>query len=362
MAEELTLTQIREQLIQLEAALDLSAKQEEIVKLQVQTQIPDFWSDEAKAKNIMKRLSRLQEQVNTFAQISSDIKSLQELESLSADETTSAEIAKESKALIKRFRRLKLHSLLSGPYDDGDAILSVHSGQGGTEAMDWAAMLMRMYQRFFERQSWQFDITDELPGDEAGIKTVTFLVNADYAYGYLKSEAGTHRLVRQSPFNADNLRQTSFALVEVLPSLKTTPTQIDLKDEELEWQFFRSSGKGGQNVNKVSTAVRLTHKPTGITVTSQSQRHQEQNRKIALEILTSKLWQQEQAVLSKKQDEIKGDHKLAGWGNQIRSYVLHPYHLVKDTRTDHESTNTDAVLDGDIKEFIDSYLLETLNP
>jgi peptide chain release factor 2 len=246
---------------------------------------------------------------------------------------------------------------LAGPYDAKNATMLIHAGQGGTEAMDWTSMLLRMYLRFCERRGWQTIILDSTSGEEAGIKSVTFLVKGLYAYGYLKNEAGTHRLVRQSPFNADNLRQTSFALVEVLPEFEEIDLpDIKIKDNDLEVSFFRSSSQGGQNVQKVSTAVRIIHKPTNIVVTAQSERFQEQNRKIALNLLRAKLWAREKEMAAKTKETIKGEYHPASWGTQIRSYVLHPYKMVKDLRTEVETSSTETVLDGDIDLFVDEEL------
>jgi peptide chain release factor 2 len=259
------------------------------------------------------------------------------------------------KELAKELDRMEFALYLSGPYDRGDAIFSVHSGQGGTEAMDWTSMLHRMYTRYIERKGWESEEIDYTPGDEAGIKSITVTVSGPYAYGLLKAEAGVHRLVRQSPFNSDKLRQTSFAMVEVLPVLDEN-AEVELKDDELEWDFFRSGGKGGQNVNKVSTAVRLRHTPTGIIVTSQAQRYQGQNREYALKVLRAKLWELGEQKKLAEEKSARGAYKTPGWGNQIRSYVLHPYHMVKDLRTRYETGNTDRVLDGDIEDFIIAYL------
>ena len=308
----------------------------------------------------MRDLSGLREQVTTWhtlTQSVADASELLEMAVESDDPELIAEIAADAERLRKQYEALEFQLALGGPYDRNGAILSIHAGVGGTEAQDWAQMLMRMYLRWIERKDYSGEITNQLEGEEAGIKTVTIEVGGPFAYGYLKAERGVHRLVRISPFDSSARRHTSFALVEVLPVLEDE-LAIEVKSEDVKMDVYRSGGAGGQHMQKNSTAVRLTHIPTGIVVTCQNERSQLQNRESALKVLRGKLVDLELQRVEEEQARLKGKHVEAGWGNQIRSYVLQPYQMVKDMRTDVEIGNTGAVLDGEIDPFIQAWLKE----
>jgi len=342
------------QIEEVKKSLRFDSKKDELKSLEEVVASPTFWQDQEKAKELMQRIGALREEIATFEKLQSDLSSLLEL---AEEKEFIGELDSEIIKIEARLKEFQKKTYLSGVYDSKNAIVSIHAGQGGVEAMDWVSILFRMYLRFCEKRKWGVQILDETPGEEAGLKSVVFKISGMCAYGYLKNEAGTHRLVRQSPFNADRLRQTSFALVEVLPELEEVDLpDIKINEDDLEWQFFRASSQGGQNVQKVSTAVRLSHKPTGIVVTAQSERFQEQNRKIALNLLRAKLWARKQEETQKTKRLLKGEYRPATWGTQIRSYVLHPYKMVKDLRTGVETSNTEAVLDGELDEFIEAEL------
>jgi peptide chain release factor 2 len=323
-------------------------------------QDPDFWNDIEKAQEILQRSKSLKDKVEKFENLVKrvdDYEVLIELADMEEDLSVLDEIVRERKDIENKIEELRIETLLSGEYDKNNAILTIHAGAGGTEACDWASMLLRMYTRWAEGKGYKVNTIDFLPGDEAGVKSVTLEITGEYAYGYLKAEKGVHRLVRISPFDAAGKRHTSFASIEVLPEI--TPEQdIDIRAEDLKIDTYRSGGAGGQYVNKTESAIRITHIPTGIVVQCQSERSQHANREAAMKMLKAKLIDLKEREHKEKIEDLTGDLKDIGWGSQIRSYVFQPYTLVKDHRTGVEIGNIQAVMDGEIDEFINAYLKE----
>ena len=332
--------------------------QEEIKKLDEEMGKPNFWDDTKKAQEISSKRNVLAgklEKINEVEEKINYLKDFLELLELEPDENSANEVKEEIEKLEKTVNKLEVESLLSGEYDAKNAIVSVQAGSGGVEACDWAEMLLRMYLRWAEDKGFNVEMVDYQPDDVAGIKSATFIVKGPYAYGYLKGEQGVHRLVRISPFDANKRRHTSFAAVSVIPEIGEE-VKVEIKDEDLRIDTFRASGAGGQHVNKTDSAVRITHLPTGIVVTCQSERSQIQNRAKAMQMLKAKLYQLELQKQKEKKKQLEGEKKDITWGSQIRSYVFQPYQMVKDLRTGYETGNIQAVMDGDLDDFIDSYL------
>lgn len=302
----------------------------------------------------MRQAARLRSNIRTWLDTQQRVRDALELAELE-DDSMAEELAAEADALQTIVDGLLFRAKLSGKYDAEDAYLAIHAGAGGTDAQDWAAMLLRMYLRWAERRGFKAEIVSEMPGDEAGIKSVTVSIQGDYVFGYLRSERGVHRLVRLSPFDSNHRRHTSFCLVEIWPDVQED-VDIEVDEKDLQIDTFRSSGAGGQNVQKNETAIRITHLPTGLVVSCQNERSQTQNKERALQVLKMRLLDLEHQKQEEEFAALKGEHVSAAWGNQIRSYVLHPYQLVKDLRTDHETGNTQAVLDGDLDAFMEAYL------
>jgi peptide chain release factor 2 len=323
-------------------------------KLRVETQRPGFWQDSESAQKQMKKLSVLEKKTEKWLKIKNDIDEMVELANLDDSQTT-VELASQLEAVQERYSKLKKDLKFKGQYDSHDVILSIHAGAGGTDAQDWAQMLLRMYVRWAENSDCEVSLIEESSGEEAGIKSATLEIDGDNIYGKLKSEHGVHRLVRLSPFNSDNLRQTSFAKVEVVPKIELD-SEVEIDEKDLKIDVYKSAGKGGQSVNTTDSAVRITHLPTNIVVAIQNERSQIQNKETAMTILRSKLVQLKIEQHQDDIDKIKGPNQSAEWGNQIRNYVLHPYKQVKDSRTGFQTADTAGVLDGKIDEFITAYL------
>jgi len=326
--------------------------------LDAQVGAPDFWNNPQAAAEVVKQQAKLGRRIEPWQELQQNTDDLLELIGL-GDSTMQADLTSQLSQLQSEYTSRKDELKLAGPHDDYDAILSIYAGAGGTDAQDWAQMLLRMYVRWAEKSGLEVKTIDESAGDEAGIKSVTLEIAGPFAYGKLKSEHGVHRLVRLSPFNSDNLRQTSFAKVDVLPKIDR-PEDLEIDDKDLRIDVYRSGGHGGQSVNTTDSAVRVTHVPTNISVAIQNERSQLQNKETALTILRSRLIQLQMEQHKERLDELKGPNQSAEWGNQIRSYVLHPYKQVKDVRTRYETTDPDAVLDGDLDPFIQAYLDATL--
>lgn len=334
--------------------LSITELKQQLEKLQQTSQQPEFWDDSSSAQNVMKQIAKLEARVAPWLKLAASTQELNDMLSLN-DASLQAELTEQLASISRDFNALKTDLKFNGPYDGYDIILSIYAGAGGTDAQDWAQMLHRMYNRFFEKNGFKVALIDESAGDEAGIKSLTMQVEGPFAYGKLKGEHGVHRLVRLSPFNSDNLRQTSFAKVEIMPKIDK-PDDLEIDEKDLKIDVYRSGGKGGQSVNTTDSAVRITHSPTGLTVSIQNERSQLQNRETAMTILRSRLAQLQREQHKEVLSELKGPSQSAEWGNQIRSYVLHPYKQVKDLRTRYETSDPDGILDGNLEELIEAYL------
>ncbi|MBP9828348.1 peptide chain release factor 2 [Patescibacteria group bacterium] len=341
-------------------ALQLDEKRARVVELQGVMNESDFWQDQNRARAVSQESSDLVSELGAWDGLHRELDDLRDLVRLAEEERDDVVKMEAEEALLKleeRFSVMEFQMLLAGEFDSRNAIVSLHAGAGGTDANDWVAMLLRMYTRFAERHGFSVELLDESRGEEAGFKSVTFGVRGRYAYGWLRSEHGVHRLVRISPFDAEQMRHTTFALAEVLPEFAEVDQKaIEIDPEDLRIDTFMASGKGGQSVNTTYSAVRITHIPTGISVSCQNERSQSQNKDTAMKVLQSKLYRLMVEARAEKLSDVKGEHKTAAWGNQIRSYVLHPYKMVKDHRTDIETTDTEAVLGGDLDAFCEAYL------
>ncbi|MCI5517564.1 MAG: peptide chain release factor 2 [Roseburia porci] len=339
-------------------SLDLAGKEQKIQELEREMEAADFWNDPVVSQNKMKELKSLKDDVSTYAALAQqyeDIETMIEMGYEENDESLIPEIQGMLDEFIQTYDAIRMKTLLSGEYDGDNAIVSLHAGAGGTESCDWAQMLFRMYSKWADKKGFSLEVLDSLDGEEAGIKSITFQVNGENAYGYMKSEKGVHRLVRISPFNAAGKRQTSFVSCDVMPDIKED-LDVEINDDDIRVDTYRSSGAGGQHINKTSSAIRITHLPTGIVVQCQNERSQHMNKEKAMQMLKAKLYLLKQQENAEKAAGIRGEVTEIGWGNQIRSYVMQPYTMVKDHRTGVESGNVDAVMDGAIDPFINGYL------
>ncbi|WP_152399995.1 peptide chain release factor 2 [Paenibacillus cellulositrophicus] len=352
------LREIATKLTNLRGSLDLDLKQEMISNFEEKMSAPDFWDDNEKAQSVIAEMNAVKSSVDEYEKLQQeydDASMMAELADEEGDESLAAEIAEAVGSLTKKLDEFELKLLLSQPYDKMNAILELHPGAGGTESQDWGQMLLRMYTRWAEKHGFKVETLDYLPGDEAGIKSVTLLIKGFNAYGYLKAEKGVHRLVRISPFDSSGRRHTSFVSCDVVPEI-TEDVDVEIRTEDLKIDTYRASGAGGQHINTTDSAVRITHIPTGVVVTCQNERSQIKNRERAMTMLRSKLYERKLEEQQKQLDEIRGEQSDIAWGSQIRSYVFHPYSMVKDHRTSVETGNVGAVMDGDLDPFIDGYL------
>lgn len=341
---------------------DLDTVKVEIKALEKEMLLKDFWNNQEHAQSVSKEFAKLTEEVAVWEGINSEIKELKEMAELyynQGDDSVSEDVLIQLLDLTKRFEKMEFATLFAADYDKENAIVSIHAGSGGTEAQDWTQMLLRMYVRFAEDKNWKVTILSESRADDVGLKSVTLKVAGRYAYGYFRSEAGVHRLVRISPFDAEKMRHTTFALVETLPELEDV-ADLELNTKDLRIDTFLASGHGGQSVNTTYSAVRIVHIPTGTTVSCQNERSQQQNKETALKILKSKLHQIKLKERDEQKKQLRGEYHSAEWGNQIRSYVMHPYKMVKDHRTNFETADVQAVLDGDLTDFVEAYLKKEL--
>ena len=337
-------------------------KEKRIGALERESMGASFWEDSHHARSVMRELSALKGEVGQWGRLESRAESVEELAVLSIEEGDDSildALREEVAEIVQEVADIEFTMALSGPYDQGNAILAIHAGAGGVDSQDWAEMLMRMYLRWAETRGYHSDVVDVSPGDTAGIKSAAIRMAGEYAYGYLRAEKGVHRLVRLSPFDSDHARHTSFALTEVLPEVEEG-IDVEIDHADLKIEVFKAGGAGGQSVQKNSTAVRITHVPTGIKASCQNERSLYQNRTIAMKIIAARLLDRQNAERAREMAKIKGEHVSAEWGNQIRSYVLHPYKMAKDHRTNYETSDIDGVLDGDIGGFIDAYMAMTL--
>ncbi|MDU0451085.1 peptide chain release factor 2 [Staphylococcus chromogenes] len=348
---------------QLRGSLDLEKKETDIQEYEEMMAETTFWDDQARAQEIIDQNNALKSVVNTYHEINHDIEDMMATYELLQEEYDE-EMKNELEAIVtdydKKIDRFELQLLLDGEHDANNAIMELHPGAGGTESQDWTNMLLRMYQRFCEQQGFKVEIADYQAGDEAGVKSVTMIVKGHNAYGYLKAEKGVHRLVRISPFDSSGRRHTSFASCDVIPEFNNEKIEVEINPDDITVDTFRASGAGGQHINKTESAIRITHHPTGIVVNNQNERSQIKNREAAMKMLKAKLYQLEIEQKERELAEIRGEQKEIGWGSQIRSYVFHPYSMVKDHRTNEETGNVNAVMDGDIGAFIDAYLRSQL--